>query len=297
MRDEPRCPDHAVDPGADAIPDGQTVRTDREVHAGPLGPADRHVGPVLPADRTALAGLLAAAVRAPHDPAGAVDSLGWLGPQLAADRAAGAFDAWGASTLVDEITGAPVLGRAVADELHRRAGLPSSYPVGNAGLLHVYGYLLSTAVTPYGAKRDRWVDGALAVALGLGARDLLPWWSPDGSTLLARVTRTALPWLTDGPPPAGAPGVPGPARLSDGSTSAGPSSVILRRDDPDGAGGTLRTVVLTTAGRSALVYGHLRGGRTLLVTTFPVAAGPAWLAALAAEPARPRYNVVARPGS
>ena len=45
------------------------------------------------------------------------------------------------------------------------AGLAAAFPVGNAGLLHVYGYWFSDEPTPYGFKRDRWVDGALAGAL------------------------------------------------------------------------------------------------------------------------------------
>lgn len=131
----------------------------------------------------------AAALRAQYDPVGALEEHPWLGAAIDADVAAGRFGHWGASTVVDENTGSAVLSRAVFDALHDRAGLPSAWPVGNAGLLHVYGYLLSTTPTPYGLKRDRWIDGALARAYGLAGDEFVPW--ARRPTLLARVTQAA----------------------------------------------------------------------------------------------------------
>ena len=131
----------------------------------------------------------AAAHLAVSDPASAIDSLPWLAAALADDRAAGRFDAWGRSTVIDENVGAAVLPRGVFDELHERAGLAAEWPIGNAGVLHVYGYLLSTTPTPYGLKRERWLSGELERACGLETGALLPWASPE--TLLSRATAAA----------------------------------------------------------------------------------------------------------
>jgi len=130
-----------------------------------------------------------AANLAATDPAAAIDSLPWLAAALAEDRAAARFSAWGRSTVIDENVGAAVLPRAVFDELHDRAGLEADWPVGNAGVLHVYGYLLSTTPTPYGLKRERWLSGEVERACGLEAEALLPWAGTE--TLLARATAVA----------------------------------------------------------------------------------------------------------
>ncbi|WP_255218082.1 amino acid deaminase [Microbacterium resistens] len=123
---------------------------------------------------------------AAHD---ALTALPWLGASIDDDRAADRFSRWGASTVIDEKTGGEIIPRAVFDALHKRAGLSASWPVGNAGLLHGYGYLLSTMPTPYGLKRDRWLGDALAVSLGLPADHFLPW--SGSTTLLARAEAAA----------------------------------------------------------------------------------------------------------
>ncbi|MEV8265081.1 amino acid deaminase [Microbacterium sp. NPDC077057] len=119
----------------------------------------------------------------------AIDALPWLDASLRADRDARRFAAWGRSTAVDENTGTGVIAPALFDELHRRAGLPATWPVGNAGLLHCYGYLLSREPTPYGLKSDRWLTPALPVACGLPEDAFLPWL--PGPTLLTRATAAA----------------------------------------------------------------------------------------------------------
>lgn len=128
------------------------------------------------------------------DPSSAISSLPWLAASLAEDAAAGRFAAWGRSTVVDENVGEAVLSRALFDELHLRAELEASWPVGNAGLLHVYGYLLSTTPTPYGLKRERWLTDDLALACGLEGGAFSPW-NPSG-TLLSRVTAAAASLLS-----------------------------------------------------------------------------------------------------
>jgi hypothetical protein len=136
-----------------------------------------------------LDALDAAAALCAEEPAAAISSLAWLTASLAEDRAAGRFAAWGRSSVIDENVGAEVLPRPVFDELHAQAGLEASWPVGNAGVLHVYGYLLSTVATPYGLKRERWVTDDLALACGREAGAFLPW--AGGPSLLSRATAAA----------------------------------------------------------------------------------------------------------
>ncbi|WP_194765321.1 amino acid deaminase [Microbacterium sp. UFMG61] len=137
---------------------------------------------------SALDELTTAAIRAQSDSTdaarAAIDSLPWLGTSLDDDRAHGRFDAWGRSTVIDENIGAPVISRALFDELHRRVDVEAAWPVGNAGLLHCYGYLLSLVETPYGLKRERWIGSALAAACDLSPDAFLPW--REGHTLLQR---------------------------------------------------------------------------------------------------------------
>lgn len=104
------------------------------------------------------------------------------------DAAQGRFAAWGCSTVIDENVGAAVVDRDLFDLLHTEAGLRAEFPVGNAGLLHVYGYLFSEVVTPYGRKRDRWNDGVLARRLGLPPGAFVLGDSAE-ETPLERVTR------------------------------------------------------------------------------------------------------------
>lgn len=179
-----------------------------------------------------------------------IDRTQWL-PRILSDiredARHGRFDAWGRSTVIDENTATPVLGHELFDELHAAAGIDANYPVGNAGVLHVYGYWFSDEPTPYGYKRDRWVDGALAAALGL---------APDAfhlggtSTLLTRVADAVLPALRT--PPANARGT---------------ADVTL-------ADARSRVVILGTADASALVYGIDHGDGFRLITTFPLAGNP-----------------------
>ena len=225
-------------------------------------------------DAAALHALDAAARAAVTDPDRALAAdgpVGWLAAQLDADRARGTFGRWGRSSVVDELTGAPVLDRGVLAWLQRRAGLPPEFPGTDAGLAHVYGYLLSRAPTPFGLKRDRWTGGALAVALGHDPRHLLPWHRPDDRTLLERVTDTVAPVLAD------------------------PTGALLVRDDAvPGTADALRTVVVRAqgVGGGALVYGVVGPGGVRPVTAFPVPATPRWLRETGALPPVPRYNVL-----
>lgn len=217
-----------------------------------------------------LSRLDAAAALATGDPAAAFDILPWLGTSIDVDAAARRFDAWGLSTVIDENTGTSVVAASVFRALHERAGIDARFPIGNAGLLHVYGYLLSTTPTPYGLKRDRWLDGALARAYGLAADAFLPWALPTGETLLARVTAAAAALLSYAPV----------RRQQLGDTEA---LIAIGRAAASG----------DRALASALVYALVSGGTRRLITTFPVSSPTAILDEVDAAAPRLRWNAVA----
>lgn len=204
-------------------------------------------------DPASVAALDAASLRAESDPEAAIAALPWLTASLAAD--AGLFALWGRSTVIDENVGMPVLPRGLFDALHALAGLPSAWPVGNAGLLHVYGYLLSTTPTPYGLKRQRWLDGALALACGLDADAFLPW--KPGPSLLARATDAATRLL---------------------------AAHTVHRESVDGVPTAVALSTPAASSVSALAYA-VDG---LIVTMFPVSDTTALLAGLGAP--RLRWN-------
>jgi hypothetical protein len=206
----------------------------------------------------------AAAIAARGDAGRAFDAVPWLSRSIAEDAASGRFARWSRSTIVDENVGAPVLDRAVFDRLHDLAGEPSAWPVGNAGLLHVYGYLLSLTPTPYGLKRERWLGPELARAFGLADDAFEPW--ADGPTLLERV--------------------------ADAATSLLRSPAAARSE----ADGEYVTALSAFTGPGALVYARVIDDGIRLVTTFPVADAAAVLTAIDAAPPtpggpyRPRWN-------
>jgi len=207
--------------------------------------------------------LAAAAALAEHAEAAdaAIDAVPGLTAAIARDRADGAFAAWGRSTVRDENTGEPVLPAGLVTALHARAGLETDGERGNAGLLHVYGYLFSTVPTPYGAKHERWTGGAVAAALGLPADALVPWGAGQ---------RTPLSALTE---------------LAAGRLAAPPPAAVVI--DETGEGLAARTVI--DAG--LLVYGVGAGLDALrLVTVFPV--GPGAIEAATSGAPRLRYNAL-----
>ncbi len=216
---------------------------------------------------------LACALADGADTAGLLE-LPWLRSQVLADAAAGRYSLWARSTIVDENVGGPVLGREVFEALHELAGQHHAWPIGNAGLLHVYGYLLSVTPTPYGLKRERWLDPALASAYGL-ADDAFSPWTP-GATLLERATGAATSLLRS----------PAAMRIErDGrfiaalSATTGPAAVAYARVDP--AGTAVGTTHPTTTGESIR-----------LITTFPVSDATAVLDSIDADPGRLRWNAV-----
>ena len=153
--------------------------------------------------------------------------------QIARDAEAGRFDDWALSTVIDENIQSPVISRAQFVELHAAAGIAATWPIGNAGLLHVYGYLLSTVATPYGLKGDRWRNGQLAGQFSLAPEAfLLESADAAGETVLHRVTAAALPHLAH--PAAGRGAVlviddEVPVREAGNSSGAGPGDATFFR--------------------------------------------------------------------
>ncbi|MFM9918471.1 amino acid deaminase [Lacisediminihabitans sp. H27-G8] len=198
--------------------------------------------------------------------------------QIRADAANSAFDDWGLSTVIDENIAAPVIVRDEFERLHELAALEAEWPIGNAGLLHVYGYLLSTVQTPYGLKRERWLDGALAGALGLPRDAFLPTGTvtvtgtgtgTGTGTLLSRVTAAALPRVVE--PPSDA-------------------LLVLDQQSIDG-GIAVRTVVVGHPIGAALLYGVREAGRMRAITAFPLAmASESFCRSLEEKAPRLRYN-------
>jgi hypothetical protein len=200
---------------------------------------------------------------------------------IRADASEGRLAHWAHSTVLDELVGRPVLPETLVAALHAAAGLETTFPLGHAGILHVYGYWFSTEPTPYGYKRDRWLDGRLATALGrppgefLLMSDALSSASDATRTPLQRVTETALPILL-----------------------SPPSAALAVRDETVGAL-RARTVLLRVPqrGPAGLVYGVDAGEGLRLVTAFPVDDPAALLAEMDAGPARLRWNAVDPRGS
>lgn len=197
------------------------------------------------------------------------------------DAAAGRLAEWGSSSVIDEHTNTASFGRALFDALHAAAGLHAEFPVGHAGLIHVYGYWFSEVATPFGFKRARWQDGELARALGRSddafhLRRGSPLRDPE-STPLQRVTEAALPPLRH--PIAGSP--VGEALIGERLSRV----VLVERAGADGP--------------AALVYGIAAASVThvdeplRLITAFPYDGDRQELIAeFEAYPA-PRWNAVA----
>lgn len=202
----------------------------------------------------------AAAARASSpDAASAIGMLEWLTTSIAQDRAAGRFDEWGRSTVIDENVGKPVLGQPAFEHLHELAGVDSAWPIGNAGVLHCYGYLLSRVSTPYGLKRERWLGADLARVYDLPDDAFVPW--AGESTLLQRAADAASALLR--------------------APTASRALVVDGRET--------RVALSAGKGPAALAYAVASDAVPLLITTFPVSDAATILEEFDAEP-RLRWN-------
>ncbi|GGF99473.1 hypothetical protein GCM10007304_11670 [Rhodococcoides trifolii] len=207
----------------------------------------------------------------PADLEVAAVSAKWLDDQITESKSDPAQMAlWTSSTVVDGNAEFPLLNRRVFTWLHR--GLPDAYgfPIGHAGLMHTYGYLLSPVVTAYGLKRERWLTADLAEAFGLKASFFYP--TASAAPLMERVAHVALPTLTD---------------------PLATSGTVLALDEVVDESRKMRTVFVSNAGRNATaaVYGSVTDGVVQLVSAFPVKGFSAeYVVERLAGPTRYRYN-------
>lgn len=93
---------------------------------------------------------------------------------------------WGWCRNIDENAHQVIVNPSIQETIFFIAGQPFSPEHPHAGLQHTYGYLFSIIDTPYGRKRDRWVDTSLEAAFDLPSDVLSP--SPNDGTLLANAT-------------------------------------------------------------------------------------------------------------
>ena len=111
---------------------------------------------------------------------------------------------WGTSTTVDN--GEQQVPTPFIAYLAEQLGTPPDPARCHAGLVHTYGYLLSSVATPFGRKRHRWSSGEAAHALGIPGR-----WPLIDDGVLSNLTHT----LTKvAPLGTSMPGRAGPAGLS-----------------------------------------------------------------------------------
>ena len=156
-----------------------------------------------------------------------------------------------------------MLGQPAFEHLHELAGVDASWPIGNAGVLHCYGYLLSRTATPYGLKRERWLGAELARAYGLPDDAFVPW--AGAKTLLAKAADASMALLA--------------------SPAASRTLFVDGRET--------RVALSAEVGTGALAYAVASepGTQPLLVTTFPVSDAAALLEEFDAE-TRLRWNAV-----
>ena len=144
-------------------------------------------------DWTTLTETLCAAA----DPVGCLrESAPELCADLEADGAdAGILGAWGYCSNYDEYALATIVPPPVLEALSEVSGVTLSTPPRHAGFMHTYGYLLTNLETPFGTKRQRWVEPTVERGLGFTRPTLRP--EPEAGTLLVNLTAAIARVLPD----------------------------------------------------------------------------------------------------
>lgn len=93
---------------------------------------------------------------------------------------------WGRSVNTDELANQDIVAAEILSLLGEITGVPMRPPGFHAGIQHTYGYLLSRIETPYGFKRDRWIQSTIEDGFGLPRQSLQP--LPRRGTLLGNLT-------------------------------------------------------------------------------------------------------------
>jgi hypothetical protein len=205
----------------------------------------------------------------------------WFGEQVVASRSDQAQMAlWASSTVIDDNVQGPVFDEQVFSWLHRGAPGAFRFPIGHAGLMHTYGYLLSSVETPYGLKRQRWLTEDLANAFGLDPSFFFP--TASSVPLMERVASQVLPVLVE--------------------PTADPRT-ILAFDEVVDHRRRMRTAYIHNpeTNSTAVMYGSVNGEDVRIVSAFPIQPiTEEWARARLREPTRYRYNFApsgAPPGS
>ena len=181
---------------------------------------------------------------------------------------------WGRSANYDELA----KGRIVAKPIVKLIGdLSGIRPVGetfHAGYLHTFGYLFSTLDTPYGLKRDRWIQPTLDDGLGFKTPTIRV--HPKSGTLL-----TSLTWLLgslvfeDDGPEADAMQTFA-AIVPDAVTRYGRRKLKRARivERPARTSVEIVTDLISTSKMTLLIYSSrdIASGRRQLFTAFPIEA-------------------------
>ncbi len=97
------------------------------------------------------------------------------------------LDQWGKSVNFDELAKKQIVPDAALKLIAEICRFPMEPPAFHAGLLHTYGYLLSTIQTPYGYKRTRWLSPTISQGFGLSPTFLNAF--PARGTLLGNLTQ------------------------------------------------------------------------------------------------------------
>lgn len=93
---------------------------------------------------------------------------------------------WGQSINFDSGAKATILDHKLIAELQSKFGIKNDNHFVHAGIMHTYGYLFSSLITPYGFKRTRWTKPTLNKGFGLNNLSLSPF-AIEG-TLLSNIT-------------------------------------------------------------------------------------------------------------
>ncbi|GAA4450870.1 hypothetical protein [Novipirellula rosea] len=93
---------------------------------------------------------------------------------------------WGQSVNTDELANQDIVAAEILSLLGEITGVPMRPPGFHAGIQHTYGYLLSRIETPYGFKRDRWIQSTIEDGFGLPRQSLQA--LPRRGTLLGNLT-------------------------------------------------------------------------------------------------------------
>lgn len=81
---------------------------------------------------------------------------------------------WGQSLNFDSGAKKIIVDHNIMADLQGLFGIKNDNQIVHAGIIHSYGYLFSTILTPYGYKRKRWIAPTLNYAFGLSANSLSP---------------------------------------------------------------------------------------------------------------------------